>query len=332
MLIGHQRIWNFLTQSAANNRLSHAYLFVGPSEVGKKKVALEFVKLLECEKPEITKDGIISCGECRSCLLIEKNQHPDVLLIEPVSQPDETQPERRVKNQEIKIGQIRQIQHQVSLSPFSAKYKVIIIDSAEQMTLEAANCLLKTLEEPPQKSILILLSSNWQKLLPTIISRCQLIKFLPVRHNLIEEGLRDSGFKDKAKIEQVQRYACGRPGVAIKLISQIDLWNKKNKSIDELQNLVKKDLVIKFKYAKDLSQNSPEAQNILNDWLIWFRDQMLSIIGVKNLMIFGSQGASGDYSLMRICKSIKDIQQAQGLLNESSFNSRLILENLLLKI
>ena len=221
LLIGHERIWNFLTQSVANERLAHAYLFVGSSGLGKKKAAVEFAKLLQCDNPKDSPKNTAPCQECRNCILIERNQHPDVLLIESLSGQDHVnENDKPIKAQEIKIEQIRFLQHQVSLSPYSGRRKIVIIDSAEQMTQEAANCLLKTLEEPPQKSVLVLISSAWQRLLATIISRCQLIKFLPVKSELIIKGLEDLGGKNKAKILQAARFACGRPGVAVRILNE----------------------------------------------------------------------------------------------------------------
>lgn len=329
MIIGHQKIISFLTSSIRSGRLAHAYLFIGPPQVGKKTVALEFIKKLQCEKSLIKNDDFSACGQCRSCLLIKKNQHPDVLLVEIGNKVTETEGEA---NQSIKIEQIRQIQHLLSLSPFSAKYKAVIIDEADRLTLEAANCLLKTLEEPSQKSLLILISANWQRILPTIISRCQLIKFLSVKSQLIKEDLKALGFRNNDRIEQAVKFSCGRPGAAIKLLSEPELLVGREQSVGELQKLLKKDLVEKFKYAQQLAQDSAGAQEVLGQWLIWFRDQLLMMVGAKNLTVFGQDINLGGYSLLKIQELIKNIQQTQGLLNESSFNTRLILENLMLKI
>ena len=250
MLIGHQRIWNFLIKSAENERLAHAYLFIG-----------------------------------------------------------------------------KQILHQISLSPFCAPRKIVIIDEAQQMTLEAANCLLKTLEEPPPKSLLILISSNSQRILPTIISRCQLIKFLPVKARQIAEGLKTADTEDRLKIAQILKLACGRPGAAINLLSDSGL-QKTQERVVYLENLQRSDLVDKFKYAQKLSQDIPTAHEILSDWLIWFRDRILENAGAKSLIVFERSGGSSQNAL----RSIKNILGTQRLLSESGLNHRLVLENLMLKI
>lgn len=339
MIIGHQRIWNFLMQSAAKERLAHAYLFVGQAQVGKKKVALAFVKALQCEKAKSVASRPEACGQCRNCILIEKGQHPDVLFIDPTQRTEtfnyadeQKQIQGQIKNQEIKIGAIRQLQHQISLSPFSAKYKVVIIDSAEQMTQEAANCLLKTLEEPPQRSLLILISSNWQMLLPTVISRCQLIRFLPVGRQALFNGLKELGFKEKAKIEQAIKFSCGRPGVAINILTEREFLAKEGEIAGNLQKLVSQDLVEKFRYAQKLAQNSLDSQEVLTGWLIYFRDQMLLNVGAREFAVLDEKNFDKTCPSPKILETIKNIQETQRLLGENSFNARLILENLMIKI
>jgi DNA polymerase-3 subunit delta' len=333
LIIGHEKITSFLASSIEHNRLAHAYLFIGPDGVGKKKVALEFIKRLQCEKNEIKSKEINACGRCRNCLLIEQGAHPDILTVAARSKEiDAEEPAKKtIKVQEIKIEQIRQIQHQISLFPYFRGYKAVIIERAEQMTQEAANCLLKTLEEPPEKSLLILICSASEKLLSTIVSRCQLVKFLPVKQDLISQAILALGLGDKNKIAQAVKFSCGRPGVAISLLEQPLAWEKQDKSISELKVLIKKDLVEKFKYAQKLSQNAPEAQEILGQWLIRLRDELLFRLGLKEMTVFGDKNLS-DYSFERISEIIKNISQARHMLGDSSFNSRLILDNLMLKL
>ncbi len=334
MLIGHQRIWNFLTGSFVNNKLAHACLFVGPPQIGKKTIALELAKLVQCQnqKPEDKKRHY--CGTCEDCRRIEKGYHPDVILIEQNSQAsakEQNEPsEQTLKNNEIKIGQIRDLQHQISLSPFSAQYKFVILDSAQHLTQEAANCLLKTLEEPPQKSILVLIASSWQKLLPTITSRCQVIKFLPVKSEEITQGLKKMGYKDEQIIKQAVRFSCGLPGRAIRFAGDAQLREEQKQIVDNLEKLTKKDLAAKFKYARELAQNVFLAQEALDNWLIWFRDRMLYLAGAGKFSVF-KEGKS-EYSLSKTKELLEKIQETKNLLEEPSFNARLILENLMLKI
>ncbi|MBU0988475.1 MAG: hypothetical protein KKH68_14590 [Proteobacteria bacterium] len=204
MIIGHQRILDFLKKSIKNNRLAHAYLFTGPASLGKRIVALEFIKMM---------NGF------------DVNQaiHPDVLIVEP-----EIVDNQGVKKElEIGIKQTKKIQHQMSLFPYQAPYKVALIDQAERMTSDAGNCLLKTLEEPFGKAILILITSNPQSLLPTIVSRCQLVKFLPVPEKEIRKGV-------KGLDDQLIRLANNRPGLAIKYLGNPEILQEQNKIINQL--------------------------------------------------------------------------------------------------
>lgn len=329
MLIGHQKIVFFLASSIKKNRLAHAYLFLGPDQVGKKTLALSLAKALECDDPEFGRDKFSACGRCKNCLQIEKMQHPDVFFVEPAERTDPDNPQSPVKSQEIKIDQARRAQHHLSLSPFYAKYKIVIIDGANHLNQEAANCFLKTLEEPTPKSLIILIGSGSQLILPTLISRCQLIKFLPIKKEMIARGLEELGFRDRSKIEKAVRLCCGRPGAAIKLLQDARAWKESEQAVENLERLLKKDLAEKFRYARDLSQDNVLAQETLEKWIIWFRDQILADIGVGELMVScrPRRQTSGDSA-----RAIKRIQLAKDLLSDSSFNSRLILENLMLKL
>ena len=170
-----------MIQSAKNGRLAHAYLFVGVSQVGKRTLALKLAQRLLCSS--LTGDS--ACGKCPSCLDIEKNRHPDVFVLGPRQE----EKKNKVKILEVGIDEIKELQHRFSLFSYNYSYKVAIIDGIDGLTREAANSFLKTLEEPRKNTLIILISSSWDSILPTIVSRCQLIKFLPVSEREIIKGL-----------------------------------------------------------------------------------------------------------------------------------------------
>jgi len=309
MIIGHKRILDFLKKSASNKRLAHAYLFTGQAHLGKKRVATEFIKILNGQE---LGEGI----------------NPDVLIVEP----EILEKEGVTKELEIGISQARKIQHQMSLSPYQALYKIALIDRAEKMTRDASNCLLKTLEEPIGKAILILITSNPQLLLPTIVSRCQLINFLPVREDEIRKGISSKSLDDKT-LSQIIRLSNGRPGLAIQYLNDQSLLDDQNRIIGQLEKILRMDINGRYQYVEEIAKDVPKARMILNYWLFWFRDLLLLGTGCSDLVLY-SQALSykGSYSLPKLKKIIQAIKKTDWYLSNSSINARLALEVLMLEL
>ena len=165
-LLGHEKAKSLLLEATANNKLGHAYLFRGPDGVGKKRAALTLAAALNCTNP-LQHDA---CGRCVSCRKYGSGNHPDLLLISP-------------DGAAIKIGQVRELKPKLAFAPLEAKTRVIILEDVHTMRREAANSLLKTLEEPAPGNLLILTADQAGDILPTILSRCQLIPFGPLDHN-----------------------------------------------------------------------------------------------------------------------------------------------------
>ncbi len=187
-VIGQARAIGFLQRALMTGRVAHAYLFSGPAGVGKRAAALAFAQALNCDMKQrladsdqltAAQDG---CGVCRSCRNIVNGLHPDVQVIEP-------------DGATVKIEQIRTLEADAALVPYEAQWKVFILDSAERMTEQAANALLKTLEEPARGTMFILLTGTVSALLPTIVSRCQIVTFSPLPHGQIEALLREKGME-----------------------------------------------------------------------------------------------------------------------------------------
>jgi len=313
MIIGHQKILDFFKKSIKNDRLAHAYLFAGPANVGKRTMALELIKMLN------------GCD-------ITEAMHPDALVIEPAV----TEKEKVKKQSEIGISEVRKVRHQLSLSPYSAPYKIALIDQAEKMTDEASNCLLKTLEEPSGKSILILITANQNSLLATIISRCQLIKFLSVPNNIILKEIQkisQGRMANNNSLNKIIRLSNGRPGLTMRYLQDSRLLKNQDEIIEQLQKIIGSDLNDKYRLAEDMSKDIPQARHILNCWLFWFRDVILSSCNCSDLMIYPqTSNYSNYYSLSKLKKIIQAIRKTRSLLENSSFNSRLALEVLMLEL
>ena len=174
-ILGQSRPLNIVRRMLSSGKIPHAFLFTGIPGVGKYTTALALARALNC-----TQSTADFCGTCVSCKKIEANKHPDITLIGP---------EKNV----IKIAQIRNLQQDIVFAPIEATWRVIIIDQAETMNKETANCLLKTLEEPPSATVLILVASATSRLLPTVLSRCQKIVFSPLSRHTVQTLLENEG-------------------------------------------------------------------------------------------------------------------------------------------
>lgn len=177
--IGHQTSIAFLQAAVSHKRLAHAYLFHGEEAIGKRLTALRLAQALSCERPSDA-GSLDSCGTCRSCRQIEAYTHPDFFVIEP--DPDQA-------TRQIKIEQVREIEHQIMYRPLIGERKICLVDDADRMTIGAANALLKTLEEPPEHSLFLVVSSRPAALPATIRSRCQALRFLTPARTQVEAAL-----------------------------------------------------------------------------------------------------------------------------------------------
>lgn len=196
--IGNRANQLLLETSVRRGTLPHAYLFSGPEGVGKRTLAIRMAKALNC-LGEVS--GIEPCGTCRSCHKADTGSHPDILLLEP-------------DGNVFKVDQVRELIGEIAFRPFEGRRRVFVLDGSDRMNEAAANCLLKTLEEPPPDSLLILISSNAFALLPTIVSRVQTLKFQPVGEHEIEAFLEERG-SSAMQARQAARLSGGSVAAAL---------------------------------------------------------------------------------------------------------------------
>lgn len=245
-ILGNDNIKQQLKQAVDLNKTSHSYLFLGISGIGKKMIAKEFAKMILCESSEKY------CNQCKSCIEFDSNNNPDFFLIEP----DGTS---------IKIDQIRQMQKKIIEAPIISNNKVYIIDDADLMTTEAQNCLLKTLEEPPESVTIILIGSKENSFLSTIKSRCTIIKFQPIENEQIKEYLRKKYNEEDIPEEMLNIYE-GSIGKAEDLKDKKEIFLKiiqilENIKILDLPEILKKADVI-YKSQED-KNDILEAMNVV---------------------------------------------------------------------
>jgi DNA polymerase III subunit delta' len=305
-IIGHYNIWHFLKKTAEKNKISHAYLFLGPDKIGKKTLALELVKLLHCQKENFDERP---CNDCNSCKMIKNSSHSDFTLIEPIKK-------------EIKISQIRKLSWNLSLQSHVSPYKTAIIDQAHAMNIEAQSALLKTLEEPRGKTMIILITAWPKLLLPTIISRVEKIKFSLVAKEQIDKYLEKKKV-DKKKKEELLSLYFGRPGEIINFLNNPEELEKRNKKVKELVKLINSSLAKRFKYAKEKAADYNDLNETLNIWLEYFREKM--IYSVKN-------ESFDNYPLKKLKKIINLIQDTIFLISKTEVNKKLALEMILIEL
>jgi DNA polymerase-3 subunit delta' len=208
---GHEALIEAFARAVRRGRLAHAYLFVGPEGVGKRTFAVELAKALLCESP--ADDGSLrACDKCHGCIQVEAETHPDFIA---VARPEESL--------EFPVELMREVCQRFALKSARGRSKVVLLDDADDLNEESANCFLKTLEEPPPRSVLILIGSSPDRQLPTIVSRCQVVRFAPLPDGLVRELLQAQGVDDPTMLTRLARLGGGSPGQA-KALADPALW------------------------------------------------------------------------------------------------------------
>lgn len=252
-VLGHERQTELLQKAVLSGNVSHAYLFHGPEGVGKKLAAYTLAQALNCER----KDGD-ACGQCRSCLNIQKGAHPDVLFLQP-------------EEGYIRIEEIRAVQKMLGYRAFEGGWKIAIMEGCDEMSIGAANSFLKTLEEPPDRTTIILICSNYHSLLPTIFSRCQRIRFNPLHGSLIQDIL----IKTKGMApETACAVACLADGSLGRAFS-MDLheaMKSRNDAFDLISGSEGRDVVDLFALGRKISGMKEELNGLLCWMLTLARD------------------------------------------------------------
>ena len=204
-VLGHSRTITLLRRAITNEKVVNSYLFLGSEGIGKKYVALQFAKALNCLGEG---EGGDACDHCISCKKIDHGLHPDVLVIEP-------------EGQNIKVDQVRQLQKELAYRPYEGKRRVCILTAADRMAPHIPNTLLKTLEEPPLHTVIILLANNSRFILPTILSRCQPVRFNPLAIPLVSKWLTEGKGFDQAEAHLLATLSEGSPGKALEIQEEI---------------------------------------------------------------------------------------------------------------
>lgn len=301
MIIGHKKQWHFLKKSADSGKLPHALLFSGEEKIGKKFVATELAKFLNCEslkKP---------CMKCKSCLDIENRTSLDFSILIP-------------EKEEIKIFQIRDLIKKLSLRSNSGSYKIAILDEAHLMNTQAQNCFLKLLEEPKGKTLLILITNYPETLLKTISSRVQKIKFYSIEKAEIEKYFIEKGI-EKEKAEKISILSMGKPGLALDFFYNPEKIKERETIISEFKKTINSDFYYRFNYVKKiLEENKINLKDLMEIWTIYFRDTLISSLSKDKA------------KAKKVKNSLELIERTSFLIFTTNINPKFAIENLLINI
>ncbi len=331
-IVGHEKNLKFLQKNIVNDKLAHAYLFAGPVHLGKNFVARQFMSAILCHDYHLKNKlplAEIPCGQCVFCNQISKGIHPDVYYLKK---------EEDKKN--ISVEQVREMQKLLQMASFLNSYKIALIENADDLNESSQNALLKILEEPKRKTILILISTDPKLLLATLVSRCQLIKFLPLSdekifHHLISlEASREQGRLFTA-------LAHGQIGLAVDFYKKPELFKDYSDRINQFLELFQHNLTARFRIINDLLldfKNNLEISDYLKEeldfWQLILRDVLLEKNNLSALMTNFSykdkiSRLAKKYSNSEIIGLLSEIKKINQFLNYN-INPRLAVENLVL--
>lgn len=274
-LIGNQWAVDMLHAHLMQGELRHAYLFTGPDSIGKRTLAMQFAQAINCSSYS---DHGEMCGQCRACQYTATLTYPDLHWVASDREGDV-----------LKVDQVRQLQRQLALAPYEGRYRVAVLPRFQEASESAANALLKTLEEPPPQVVLLLTAHSRESLLPTIVSRCEVLDLRPVAVTDLEDTLKDRG-AESAEAHLLAALAGGRPGWALEMLSDPTALEHRRQLVAELGELLRGSRVARFEYsarlarAKSTDDSRRQTVFALETWLGMWRDALVQALGEDDMI------------------------------------------------
>jgi DNA polymerase-3 subunit delta' len=276
--IGQEWAVDLLRKHISRNTSRQAYLFTGPQAIGRRTLALRFAQALNCQNPPAPGEA---CGTCRVCKGIQKEEQADLSIIR--RSPERTR---------ILIEQVRELQHTLALAPYESNTRIALLVNFQEATEDAQNALLKVLEEPPDRVMLILTAESAESLLPTITSRCEQIRLRPLRPSDLANALQGVDGIKTAPIDQLAHISDGCPGRAIALGTSKELYQDRRERLNEGMELLQNDLIGRFAYAErtarrneKMNHTRDELRLTLHAWSGLWRDIYLAGSGADAYQI-----------------------------------------------
>ncbi|HSB03139.1 MAG TPA: DNA polymerase III subunit delta' [Anaerolineales bacterium] len=332
-LIGNEWAVDMLKKHVTDGTTRHAYLFAGAPGLGRRTLALRFAQALNCQTPIAAG---VPCGKCRDCQQIAAMQHADLSVIEPtIRDPHNSKELIPAPNGEIRIQQIRELQKTINLKPYQSRDRVLVFLRFHQANEEASNALLKTLEEAPSYAVLILTADNPEQLLPTIVSRCEVLRLRPLEIEKVKRELENRGI-ESSRAKLLAHISGGRFGYALRLIEDPSLLEKREARLNDLQNLISASRVEKFAYADKLSGDKEAMRQAILIWLSYWRDVMLRSVQAetplvnvdRNVEIEDLAGRLDLSAARMVVSGLEEVLEKM----EKNVNSKLLAEVLLLDL
>lgn len=320
-IIGHEKIIEYFQNAITMDKVSHAYILNGADKSGKMMLAEAFAAALQCEK-----GGSAPCQECRSCKQAAGRNQPDIIYV------------THEKLNTLGVEDIRrQVNDDIVLKPYSSRYKIYIINEAEKMNVQAQNALLKTIEEPPAYAILILLTTNADSFLPTILSRCVRLDLKAVPDEKIRRFLMDEKQIPDYQADICVAFAQGNVGKAVQLAGSENFNEMKNSALQLIKRLDEIDLYEMTQAVKQITEYKLEISDYFDLIMIWYRDVLLyKATADANKLIFQEEiynikKKASKSSYEGIERVLKDLEKAKIRLH-ANVNFELVIELLLLSI
>ncbi len=326
-ITGHEWAVDMLKKHVIHGTVRHAYLFAGPPGIGRRTLALRFAQALNCQRhPE---PGI-PCGQCRDCKQIEAMQHADLHIVQAVDDEGNA----RIGGT-LKVDQIRDVRRLLTYKPYQSNDRVALFLRFGEANDSAANALLKTLEEAPPYAVLILTADNPEQLLPTIVSRCEVLRLRPLGIEQVQQALEEKGFETNQS-KWIAHISGGRFGMALRLIESESLMVEREERLNDLQNLIAASRVEKFAYADKLSRDKEAMRQAILIWLSYWRDVMLRTAHARTPLVNVDRNLEIEdiASRMDLSSARRVVNDLEGALEkmDGNVNPRLLAEVLLLDL
>lgn len=273
-VVGNPHAQGLLERAVRTNRVAHAYLLTGPANIGKTTLAMALARVLQCTRRDPA--SVEACGECASCQRIAHGNHPDVAVVEPP-----------LGKRWLPIESVRELRHTVNLAPYEGRWRVVVLPGAERMEAEAVNALLKTLEEPPEQVVLILTCEEPDLLLPTLVSRCQLIPMSPLGAEEVRAALVERWGVEADEAAALAGLAGGRLGWAVEAHRRPELRERRDALLTRILEVAAAPASERMRLMAALAAEGEGARSAVETWTLWWHDVLLAALGSDALNTAG---------------------------------------------